>query len=172
MLRERRRSVTAGFALLPVAALLLQGCIDYFVLEGHLKDNPMDQAIASGIEQDHLKDTRADLLKRFPPGQPAMEARRYLESVGATCRTSRQRDAAVVCEYRQKRDTVLRTPIGDFLSIRSLYDFRISLAASGRRLSGIEVCQRITRVYYREPSDKPVRRRSYPFDCTTDLQPK
>ena len=164
--------MTAKYALLPVVALLLQGCIDYFVLEGHLKDNPMDQAIGSGMEPDHLKDTRAGLLKRFPPGRPLAQAWRYLESVGATCRTSRQDDAAAVCEYRQKRDTVLRTPIGDFLSIRSLYDFRISLVASGQRLSGIEVCERLTRVYYREPSDKPVRRRSYPFECTTDPQPK
>jgi hypothetical protein len=169
---ERKRSVNVGLVLVTTAALLLQGCADYFVLLGHLKDNPMDQAIGSGIEPDHLKDTRAGLLSRFPPGRPVAEARRYLVSVGATCETSRQGDAAVVCEYRQKEDTVLRTPIGDFLSIRSLYDFRISLAATGPRLSGIEVCQRITRVYYREPSDKPVRRRSYPFDCTTDPQPK
>lgn len=45
MLCERGRFVIAKFALLPVAAtalLLVQGCIDYFVLEGHLKDNPMD----------------------------------------------------------------------------------------------------------------------------------
>ena len=160
--------------LMPLTAtvLLLQGCIDYFVLLGHLKDNPMDQAIGSGIESDHLKLTRAGLLERFPIGRPVPEARRYLESVGATCRSPKPGDAAVVCDYRQKRDTVLRTPIGDFPSITSIYDFRISLAALRQRLSGIEVCQRLTRIYYREPSDKPVRTQTYPFECTTDPKPK
>lgn len=168
---ERKRSVTAGFALLSVAALLLQGCTDYFVLEGHLKDNPMDQAIASGMEPYHMKYTRADLLKRFPLRRPVLEARRYLESVGATCGRPKPSDTIVVCEYRQKRDKVLRTPIGDFLSSRSVYDFRILLDSSQQRLKGIEVCQRITRIHYREPSDKPVSRRTYTFECTTDPEP-
>jgi len=172
MHRERGRSVTAGFALLPVAALLLQGCVDYFVLEGHLKDNPMDQAIASGMGSEHPKLTRAGLLKRFPPGRPVVEARRYLESVGAICRRSKSSDTPVVCDYRQKRDTVLRTPVGDFPSIRSLYDFRISLAASRHRLTGIEVCERLTRIFYREPGDRPERRRTYPFERTTDPKPE
>ena len=170
MHRERGRSAAAGTALLMVA--LLPGCIDHFVLEGHLKDNPMDQAIASGMESTHLKSTRGELLRRFPRGQLVVKARRYLESVGAICRSPRQSNAAIVCDYRQEQKKVLRTPIGDFPSTTSLYDFRILLAASGRHLSGIEVCQRITRVYYREPSDKPVRRRSYPFECTTDPKPK
>jgi len=172
MHRERERSVTAGFALLPVAVLLLQSCADYFVLEGHLKDNPMDQAIASRMEPYHMKYTRADLLKRFPLQRPVSEVQRYLENVGATCGRPKSRNAMVVCEYRQRRDKVLWTPVGDFLSSRSVYDFRILLASSGHRLEGIEVCQRITRVYYREPSDKPVRRRSYPFECMTDPKPK
>jgi len=151
---------------------LLPDCIDYFVLEGHLKDNPMDQAIASGMESTHLKSTRGELLRRIPPGQLVVKARRYLESVGATCRSPRRSNAAIVCDYRQEQKMVLRTPIGDFPSTTSLYDFRILLAASGRHLSGIEVCQRITRVYYREPSDEPVRKRTYPFECTTDPKPE
>jgi hypothetical protein len=159
--------------LLPIAAaaLLLQGCADYFVLEGHLKDDPMDQAIASGIASDHLKDTRAGLLKRFPPGQPVSEARRYLESVGATCRSPKPNESAV-CDYRQQEDVVLRTPIGDFPSITSLYDFRISLASSQGRLSEIEVCERITRIDFFEPGDSPARKRTFPTECTTDPKPK
>jgi hypothetical protein len=81
MLRERGRPVASGFVTLAVVALL-QGCIDYFVLLGHLKDNPMDQAIGSGMEPDHLKDTRAGLLKRVPPGRPVAQAWRYLVGPG------------------------------------------------------------------------------------------
>lgn len=165
-------SASHALPAVAAAALLLQGCVDYFVLEGHLKDNPMDQAIASGIESDHLRDTRAGLLKRFPPGQPVSEARRYLESVGATCRSPKPSDGPVVCDYRQRQYVVLRTPIGDFPSITSLYDFRISLAASGRRVSDIEVCRRITRIYYKEPSDKPVRRATFPMRCPTNPKPE
>lgn len=173
MHRERGRSVTARYALLPMAAtaLLLQGCVDYFVLQGHLKDNPMDQAVASGLEPDHLKLTRAGLLERFPIGRPVPEVTRYLESVGAKCRRPKAGNASVVCDYRQKEDLVLRTPVGAFSSIRSLYDFRISLAESRHRLSGIEVCRRITAVYFNETSGKPVSRREYPMSCPADLNP-
>lgn len=164
--------LSPGVLAAAAAALLLQSCADYFVLEGHLKDNPMDQAIASGMGSEHPKYTRAGLLKRFPPGRPVVEARRYLESVGATCRRSKSSDTAIICDYRQKRDTVLRTPVGDFPRIRSLYDFRISLAASRYRLSGIEVCERLTRIFYFEPGDSPERRRTYPFECTTEPKPE
>jgi hypothetical protein len=155
-----------------MSALLPQGCVDYFVLQGHLKDNPMDQAIASGMGSYHLKYTRAGLLESFPIGEPVLRVRRYLESVGATCRSPRRRDRVDVCAYRQKRDTVLRTPIGDFPSMTSIYDFRISQAASRQRLSGIKVCQRLTRIHYEEPSDKPVRTLTYPFECRTEPKPK
>jgi hypothetical protein len=166
----RRTSVRLGVVMSAVVAtaMPLPSCVDYFVIQGHLKDNPMDQAIATGDEFVHLRETRDRLLKRFPIGRPIVEVRRYLESVGASCRRRGPNDATIDCEYRQKEDTVLRTPIGDFISIRSLYDFRISLAESRQRLSEIRVCQRITRIYYEEPSDKPVRSRTYPFECKID----
>ena len=168
----RRTSVQLGVVLSTVAAtVLLPGCTDYVMKMGHLKDNPMDQAVASAMEPDHLKLTHAALLERFPIGRPVQEVRRYLESVGAKCRRPAAGNASVVCNYRQKIDFVLRTPLGEFLSTRSLYDFRISLAESRQGLSGIEVCRRITRVYYREPSDKPESRSEYPMRCPSDPKP-
>jgi len=160
--------------LMPLAAtaLMMQGCVDYVVLEGHLKDNPMDQAIASGDEAAHLTETRERLLKRFPLGRPLHDARRYLESVGATCRSRRPSDAVVLCDYRQKVDKAFRTPIGSFLSVRLLYDFRISLSALRQQLSGVEICRRVTVVHYREFSDKPMQRQTYPFECRSDPNPK
>jgi hypothetical protein len=167
-----RTSVRLGVVLSTVAATaLLPGCTDYVIKRGHLKDNPMDQAVASGLEPDHLKLTDAGLLERFPIGRPVQEVRRYLESVGATCRRPKAGNASVVCDYRQKEDLVLRTPIGEFLSIRSLYDFRISLAESRQRLSGIEVCRRITAVYFNETSGKPESRSEYPMRCPSDPKP-
>lgn len=171
MRRERGRSAAAGIALLMAATALLPGCVDRFVREGHLKDNPMDQAIASGIESDHLKDTRAGLLKRFPIGRPVAGVTRYLESVGATCVRSKPSDATVVCDYRQKRYVIWRTPIGNFPDITSIYDFRISLSALGPRLSGIEVCRRITRIHYRQYSNEPARRMEFPVRCPSDPKP-
>jgi len=168
----RRASVRLGVVLFTVVATaLLPGCADYVIKRGHLSDNPMDQAVASGLEPDHLKLTRADLLERFPIGRPVQEVRRYLESVGAKCRQPKAGNASVVCDYRQKEDLVLRTPVGEFLSIRSLYDFRISLAESQQRLSGIDVCRRITAVYFDETSDKPASRREYPMRCPADPKP-
>ena len=172
-MRVRGLNVRLGVMILAVAAtLLLPGCADYVIKMGHLKDNPMDQAVGTGNEFTHLQETRDRLLKRFPLGQPVREVKRYLESVGATCRQQKLNSAIVDCGYRQREDAVLRTPIGDFLRIRSLYDFRISLASSKQRLSRIEVCRRITRNYYEELSGKPVRRLIFPFECTTDSKPK
>jgi len=171
MLRERGSSAAAGIALLMAATALLPGCTDYVMKMGHLTDNPMDQAVASAMEPDHLKLTQAALLERFPIGRPVQEVRRYLESVGAKCRRPKAGNASVVCNYRQKIDFVLRTPVGEFLSTRSLYDFRISLAESGQGLSGIEICRRITRVYYRERSGKPESRSEYPMRCPRDPKP-
>ena len=167
-----KMKVRLGVMILGFAATaLLPGCTDYVIKRGHLKDNPMDQAIATGDEGVHFQEARDRLLKRFPLGPPVMTVSRYLESVGAKCRRPKAGNASVVCDYRQKEDLVLRTPVGEFLSIRSLYDFRISLAGSRQRLSGVEVCRRITAVYFKETSGKPVSRREYPMRCPADPKP-
>lgn len=81
--RWRQMLVLAG------AAMLLAGCSDYWLV-ANLKDNPMDQAIDTLIEADHMRETRDRILKRFPLGQPAVQLKLYLESVGAKCRASPQ----------------------------------------------------------------------------------
>jgi hypothetical protein len=168
----RRASVWLGVVLSTVAATaLLPGCTDYVIKRGHLKDNPIDQAISMGDEGVHFQEARDRLLKRFPLGTPVVTVSRYLESVGAKCRRSKAGNASVVCDYRQKEDLVLRTPVGEFLSTRSLYDFRISLAESRQGLSGIEVCRRITAVYFNEISGKPESRSEYPMRCPSDPKP-
>lgn len=147
------------------AAMLLQGCA-YFVLNvGDLGDNPMDQAIATGIESDQMKETRDRLLKRFPIGRPVESARRYLESVGAKCLNSDGAGTKVICRYSKHTDVVLRTPLGDIPEFRSIYDFRIELTNRRSLLRGVRVCRRIWVIEYRgAPADRK-KRVEVPMEC-------
>ena len=147
------------------AAMLLQGCADHFVKMAHLKDNPMDQAILTGMESKHMKETRDRLLKRFPIGRPVAPAKRYLESVGAKCRESSGANTTVTCRYSQIVEVVLRTPIGDFPRIRNIYNFRIDLLAQQGRLRDVRVCEQITRVWFRGAGSDRKIHTEYPMEC-------
>ena len=147
------------------AAILLQGCAGYFVKMAHLKDNPMDQAIATGDEGVHMKETRDRLLKRFPIGQPVAPVKRYLESVGARCRETSGANVKVTCRYSQNMDIVFRTPIGDFPEIRSIYNFRIVLLAQQGRLRDVRVCRRITVIWFNDTKSDGRKRVEYPVKC-------
>ena len=147
------------------AAMLLQGCTGYFVKMSHLKDNPMDQAVFTGNEFKHMQETRERLLKRFPIGRPVAPAKRYLESVGAKCRESSGANVTVTCRYSQIVDVVLRTPIGDFPEIRSIYTFRIDLSARQGRLRGVRVCEQITRIWFKDAGSGRKKRTEYPMEC-------
>ena len=147
------------------AAMLLTGCPDYFGKRAHLRDNPMDQAIATGIESDHMKETRDRLLKRFPIGRPVVPIRRYLESVGAECRSSEGTGDAVSCRYSQHEDLVFRTAISESLEIRSIYDFRIDLMHQRGLLRDVRVCRRITVIRYKGTLTDYSERIEYPFKC-------
>lgn len=143
--------------MLAVAATaLLPGCAYYVIKMGHLKDNPMDQAIAMGIASRHQKEIRVRLLRRFPAGRSVSEVGRYLESVGARCRPPSTDREGVVCRYAQHLDSVLRTPLGDRPHIRTIFDFTITLSQDHGRLRGVAVCQTITNVRNRH-SAKPRR---------------
>ena len=147
------------------AAMLLQGCADYFVKMAHLKDNPMDQAIATGIESDHMKETRDRLLKRYPIGRPVAPIRRYLESVGAKCRKSSGTGETVTCRYSQYMDVVFRTPIGEFPEIRDIYDFRIDLMARRGLLGDVRVCRRTTVIWFKGTNSDGKKRIEHPLKC-------
>lgn len=157
--RWRQILVLAG------AAMLLAGCADYFGKRAHLKDNPMDQAIATGDEFAHMKETRDRLLRRFPIGQPIAPIRRYLESVGAECRTSKGTGETATCRYSQYEDLVYRTPISQSLVTRSIYDFRIDLRHLRGLLRDVRVCRRITRIHHRGTFTDDIERIEYPMEC-------
>lgn len=158
--REPPRLILAGAMI-----FLLQGCADYFVKTAHLKDNPMDQAIATGIESDHMKETRDRLLKRFPIGRPVAPIRRYLESVGAKCRGSSGTGETVICRYSQHMDTVFRTPIGEFPEIRRSYDFRIDLLPKQGILRDVRVCRRTTVIWFNGTNSEGKKRSEHPLKC-------
>ena len=67
---NEKRPDTRWWQMLVLAGvtMLLVGCSDYRLL-ANLKDNPMDQAIATGAPGSDLEETRERLLKRFPVGQ-------------------------------------------------------------------------------------------------------
>ncbi len=125
----------------------------------------MDQAILTGMESKHMKETRDRLLKRFPIGQPVAPAKRYLENVGAKCGESSGANVAVTCRYSQYMDIVLRTPIGDFPDSRDIYTFRIDLLAQQGRLRDVRVCEQITRVWFRGAGSDRNERTEYPMEC-------
>jgi hypothetical protein len=147
------------------AAMLLTGCADYFFKMAHLKDNPMDQAVATGIESDHMKEARDRLLKRFPIGRPVASVRRYLESVGAKCLNSKDTSEKVICRYSKHTDIVLRTPLGDIPEYRSIYDFRMELTNRRGLLRGVRVCRRIWVIDYRGRSADRKKRVEVPMEC-------
>jgi hypothetical protein len=160
----RGSNVRIGVAMLAMAATaLLQSCADYVIKMGHLKDNPMDQAIATGIASRHQKEIRHRLLQRFPLGHSVSEVQQYLESVGARCRTPNSDREAVVCRYAQHLDSVLRTPLSEKPHIRTIFDFTIALSQARGRLRGIAVCQAITNVRYRSGAEP--RRETSPMKC-------
>jgi hypothetical protein len=149
-----RTTVRLGVMVLAVGAtVLLPGCAYYAIKMGHLKDNPMDEAVATGIASRHQQEIRARLLRRFPLGRPVSEIRRYLEGVGARCHTTSPDSKAVVCRYAQHLDSVLRTPLGDRPHIRTTFDFTITLSQVGGRLRGVAVCQTIANVRYRHGAE-------------------
>jgi len=159
-----RTSVRLGVVLPTLAATaLLQSCADYVMKMGHLKDNPMDQAIATGIASRHQKEIRVRLLRRFPVGHSTSEVRRYLESVGARCRSPSTDREGVVCRYAQHLDSVLRTPLGDRPDIRTIFDFKITLSQDRGRLRSVAVCQTMTNVHYWRGAEP--RRETFPMKC-------
>lgn len=131
------------------AAIMLTGCADYFGKRAHLGDNPMDQAIATRIESDHMKETRDRMLKKFPIGRPVASVSRCLQSVGAKCPNAERTGTTVTCRNSKHTDIVLRTPLGDIPEIRSIYDFRIELSNSRDLLRDVRVCRRILVIEYR-----------------------
>lgn len=150
----RRASVRLGVVLSAVAATaLLPGCAYYAIKMGHLKDNPMDEAVATGIASRHQQEIRVRLLRRFPVGHSVSEVRRYLEGVGARCRSPSSDSKAVVCRYAQHLDSVLRTPLGDRPHIRTTFDFTITLSQVRGHLRGVAVCQTIANVRYRHGAE-------------------
>ena len=147
------------------AAMLLQGC-GYLVFNvGDLKDNPMDQAIATGIQSDHMRETRDRLLKRFPIGQPVAPVRRYLEGIGAKCWKSGDTGTTVTCRYSKYTDVVFRTPLGDILEIRDTYDFRIEIVHKRGLLRDVLVCRQITRDWFKGAISDRRKRIKYPMKC-------
>lgn len=152
--------------LIPAVAsiLLLQGC-DYALEMGHLKDNPMDQAIDTLIEADHMRETRDRILKRFPIGRPAAQLRQYLESVGSRCKEASGKGIAAICRYKQHQDTVFRTPFGRSRENRRIYDFRIELLQRRGLLSDVRVCRRIIIVRYRGTITDYSERIELPIKC-------
>ena len=125
----------------------------------------MDQAILTGDEFKHMKETRDRLLKRFPIGRPVAPAKRYLESVGAKCGESSGTNVAVTCRYSQYMDIVLRTPIGDFPEIRHIYNFRIVLVAQNGRLRDFLVCRQTTAIRFKGAGSDREKRTEYPMKC-------
>ena len=168
MRSENERRPDTGWRQMLVlagAATLLTGC-GYLVFNvGDLKDNPMDQAIATGIESDQMKETRDRLLKRYPIGGPVASVRRYLESVGAKCLSAGDNGTKVTCRYSKHTDIVLRTPLGDIPEIRSIYDFRIELSHERGQLRGVRVCRRISVIEYRGTSADRKKRIEIPMEC-------
>ena len=152
--------------LIPAVAaiLLLQGC-DYVLEMGHLKDNPMDQAIDTLIEADQMRETRSRILKRFPLGRPAVQLRRYLESVGSQCEGASSKGIAATCRYKQHQDTVFRTPFTKSREIRRIYDFRIELLQRRGLLSDVRVCRRIITIHYRGTITDYNERIEQPIKC-------
>ncbi len=147
------------------AAMLLAGCPDYWVLKGHLKDNPMDQAIATGIESDHMTEARDRLLKRFLVGQPVAPVRRYLESIGAKCRNSGGTGETVTCRYSQHMDTVFRTAFSEYLEYREKFDFRIDLMHKRGLLREVRVCRQTTVIRYKGTLTDYSEHTEYPMKC-------
>jgi len=157
-------TVRLGVLVLAVGATaLLPGCADYVMKLGHLKVNPMDEAVATGIASRHQQEIRARLLRRFPLGHPVSEIRRYLEGVSARCHTTSTDSKAVVCRYAQHLDSVLRTPLGDRPHIRTTFDFTITLSQARGYLRGVAVCQTITNVRYRHGAEAS--RDVFPMKC-------
>ena len=168
MRSENERRPDTGWRQMLVlagAATLLTGC-GYLVFNvGDLKDNPMDQAIATGIESDQMKETRDRLLKRYPIGGPVASVRRYLESVGAKCLSAGDNGTKVTCRYSKHTDIVLRTPLGDILEIRDTYDFRIELVHKRGLLRDVRVCRQITRDWFKGAISDRRKRIKYPMKC-------
>jgi hypothetical protein len=160
--------------LIPATAaiLLLQGCTDYFVKEGHLSNNPMDEAIRTGISSYHMKETRDRILKRFRPGQPVVELSRYLESVGAKCRTPEGAGKIVTCRYSQYTDLVFRTPFGESLEYRDTSYFRIELMHQRGLFRDVRVCRRITRIRYKGTLTDYSERAEFPMKCSKEPDKK
>ena len=157
--RWRQLLVLAG------AAMLLQGCAYYVFNLGDFKDNPMDQAIATGNQDDHMKETRERLLKRYPIGRPVATVREYLQSVGAKCRNGQNTGAPVTCRYSKYADDVLRTPLGDILEIRDTHNFRIELIHRRGLLREVRVCRQITREWFDGVIPERTERTEYPMEC-------
>ena len=171
--RRIRRPDTTWWQMLVLAgvAMLLVGCSDYRLL-ANLKDNPMDQAIATGAPGSDLEETRERLLKRFPVGQPVAPVIRYLKSVGASCRNSQGSSETVTCRYFQKMDLVFSTPVGESLEIRDTFDFHIDLKHRRGVLWDARVCLTITVIRYRGTLTNHKNRTKYPIKCSREQNRK
>lgn len=171
---EKRNFRWGQLKLIPAIAvfLLLQGCSDYFVKEGHLSNNPMDEAIRTGISSYHMKETRDRILKRFRPGQPVMELSRYLESVGARCKKSEGAGNLVTCWYSQYVDLVFRTPFGESLEYRDTNYFRIELMHQRGLFRDVRVCRRITRIWSKGTLTDFSERVEIPMKCSKEPNKK
>ena len=125
----------------------------------------MDQAIATGNQDDHMKETRERLLKRHPIGRPVASVSDYLQSVGAKCRNGQNAGAPVTCRYSKYADHVLRTPLGDIREIRDTYNFRIELFHQTELLREVRVCRQTTREWFDGATSKRKERIKYPMKC-------
>ena len=164
--REKRPGTRWRQALgLAGAAMLLQGCAYYVFNLGDFKNNPMDQAIATGNQDDHMKETRERLLKRYPIGRPVASVSDYLQSVGAKCRGGQNASAPVTCRYSKYADIVLRTPLGDIREIRHTYKFHIDLFHQRRLLRDVHVCRQTTVTWFRGTKSGSKESEEHPLKC-------
>jgi len=145
-----RFRTVARIAPIAVLGFVLGGCalitFGPTVSVGHLTDNPIDQAILTYQEPIYAKEARARLLRRLPPGTPASEGQRYLESIGAKCHFAPASKGAVTCHYSQYVIAGFRSGLIVESEQRRQYDFTILLQPGHGPLRDLSVCE-TTRIF-------------------------
>lgn len=169
MAREGRRYRAMAFSAGLISVFLITGCVGYWVVTRHFKDNPIDNSIEESGGAS-IVDVRASLLKAFPPGSPLRDVRRKLEDMGAKCATDAEKDGKIVCRYTQWRANELRHPFGRSPHSREDFRFRIELIADRGRLRDFVVCLGETSVLYE--GGRIIKKDEIPMSCKDPLDPR
>jgi hypothetical protein len=161
-LTNAARIVAAG--LLGSAITACTGWPGPYESAAHLKDDPFDRAVMSSDWSKVAAIARQRLVARYPIGSSVVEARRYLESIGAIC--ERGLDGSIVCRYSQYGFLGNRGVFGDEWQSYLYFDFTTKIQPSDGPITKLAVCSAQPKEVERGPmllSDRHNRSRQSKF---------